>query len=176
MSVLARHGVALRAALDRIAGALEWGVKVYCETDALRRRMETESASLRQLRERLAQASPGTAFFLEKKYVKALENKTSAAIGIRTERIRRSLARCAREAVEIELQPAALHSRPGHMVMNFAYLVANSSRSQFRQRLAALRKQFAPLGFDIELTGPWPPYHFVSLQQKSLQDAAAPDQ
>jgi hypothetical protein len=62
------------------------------------------------------------------------------------------------------------------MVMNAAYLVAEGSFPQFRQTRAALQEEYAAHGLDLELTGPWPPYHFVSIRQEGSADAAASDQ
>jgi gas vesicle structural protein len=84
------------------------------------------------------------------------------------ERIRRSLDTCAGESTEIEVQPAAVHGRPTEMVMNAAYLVAEGTLAKFRQTIAALQEEFAAHGFNHELTGPWPPYHFVSVRQEGI--------
>ena len=173
---IADHRAELCQALDRIRDAAEWGVKLYCDADVLRRRIEAESDSIRQLHGLLEQASPGARFFLQKKYAKALDGETAAMITSAVARIRQSLKRCACESAEIEVQPAAVHGRPAEMVMNAAYLVAEGSLAKFRQAIAALQGEFAVHGFDHELTGPWPPYHFVSARQEGIADAATPDQ
>jgi len=54
--------------------------------------------------------------------------------------------------------------------------VAEGALAKFRQTIAALQEQFAAHGFNHELTGPWPPYHFVSVRQEGIADAATPDQ
>lgn len=174
--MLARHGAALCQALERIQGASEWGVKLYCDADVLRRWMESESESIRHLRDMLGQASPGARFFLQKKYAKALDGEAAAMIASWVTRIRRSLDDSARESTEIEAQPPAVHGRSTAMVMNAVYLVSKESLTQFRQTIAALQNEFAVCGFDHELTGPWPPYHFVSVRQEGVADAAASDQ
>lgn len=176
--MLARHRTALCRAIERIQGASEWGVKLYCDADALRSWIESdsESDSIRQLRGLLAQASPGARFFLQKKYAKALDGEAAATIASWVARIRRKLDGPARESTEIELQPPAAHGRPAAMVMNDAYLVSKESLTRFRQAIAALQDEFAACGFDQELTGPWPPYHFVSVRQEGVADAAASDQ
>ncbi len=173
---IADHRAELGLALDRIRDASEWGVKLYCDPDTLRRRIEAESDSIRQLRDMLGQASPGARFFLQKKYAKALDGETAAMIASAVARIRQSLDSCACESTEIEVQPAAVHGRPTAMVMNAACLVAERSLAKFRQTIAALQEEFAVHGFDHELTGPWPPYHFVSARQEGIADAATPDQ
>ncbi len=124
----------------------------------------------------LGHASPGARFFLQKKYAKALDGEAIAAIASAMERIRRSLDSCACESTEIEVQPTAVHGRSKDMVMNAAYLVAAGSLGPFRQMFAALQEEFAARGFDHELTGPWPPYHFVSVRQEGIADAATSNQ
>lgn len=174
--MLALHCAALCQALERIEGASEWGVKLYCDADDLRRRVETESHTIRRLHGMLVQASPGARFFLQKKYAKALDSEAAATIASCVERIGGRLADCARESTKIEVQPPAVHGRSAAMVMNAAYLVAKGSLAQFRRTIAALQDEFAVHGFDHELTGPWPPYHFVSIRQEDVADAAASDQ
>ena len=176
LNALVRYRAELCDALDRIRDASEWGVKLYCDQDTLRRRIETESESVRPLRDMLGHASAGARFFLQKKYAKALDGEAALAIASSVERIWQSLDTCARESAEIEVQPAAVHGRSADMVMNAAYLVAEEFQGQFRRMLAALQEEFAAQGFDYELTGPWPPYHFVSVSQKGIADAATSDQ
>lgn len=175
-NALARYQAELYQALDRIRDASEWGVKLYCDQDTLQRQIETKSDALQPLRDMLARASPGARFFLQKKYAKALDGETAATIASCVERIGGSLDDCACESTEIEVQPPAVHGRSTAMVMNAAYLVAKGSLAQFRQTIATLQEEFAAHGFDHELTGPWPPYHFVSVWQESIADAATPDQ
>lgn len=175
-NALARHRTELCKALDRIRDASEWGVKLYCNHDTLRRQIEAELVSIRRLRNALTQASPGARFFLQKKYAKALDGETAATIASWVERIRQSLDSCACESAEIEVQPSAVHGRSAEMVMNAAYLVAEGSFGHFRQTIAVLQEEFAAHGFAYQLTGPWPPYHFVSIRQEGIADAATSDQ
>lgn len=175
-SALVRHRAELCQALDRIRGASEWGVKLYCDQDALHRRIEAASGSLRPLRDTLERASPGARFFLQKKYVKAVDDEAAATIARCVERISRSLDNRACESTEVDLQPAAVHGRSADMVMNAAYLVPEKRLGPFRQMVAALQEEFIAHGFDPELTGPWPPYHFVSVRQEGIADATPSDQ
>ena len=170
---LARHRDELCQALDRVEDASEWGVKLFCDRDALASRVEAESGAIRHLRAMLDQASPGARFFLQKKYVKALDNEVAAAIVSRVGRVRQDLAACSRESVDVEVQPPAVHGRSADMVMNAACLVPKGSLTKFKQAIAASREELAAHGFACELTGPWPPYHFVSVRQEGIADAAS---
>jgi hypothetical protein len=171
--VLARHRAALDQALDRVADASEWGVKLYYDPEALRRQVEAASEAIRQMREALTSASPGAQFFLRKKFDRAVDAEMASSISTCVEHSRRHLDEAAREAVEVEIQPPAAHGKPEVMVMNTAYLVHKGAFDGFERTLAGLRAEFAAYGFSYELTGPWPAYHFVSSRQEGSEDAAA---
>ncbi len=171
---LTRHSAQLCRAFDRIRGADEWGLKLYCDAPALRRRIECKSAAIRLLRAALAHAAPGAGFFLQKKLASAFDGETAAAVAGCVQHTHRRLAVCAREFAEIDVQPPGAHGRAADMVTNAACLIAKASVPQFRRTIARLQKQYAARGFDYELTGPWPPYHFVSIRHE-VADAAQPD-
>ena len=170
--VLARHRVDLERALDRVRGASEWGVKLYYDSDALRRQVEATSKAIRDLRGTLTSVAPGAQFFLRKKFDRAIESEMSSSIAMCVEHSRRRLDEAAREAVEVEIQPPGAHGKPEVMVMNAAYLVDEAAFGGFKRTLAELGAEFAAYGFGYELTGPWPAYHFVSFGQGRDDDAA----
>jgi hypothetical protein len=174
--VLARHRIDLDRALDRVRDASEWGVKLYYDPDALRRRMEVASKTIRELHGTLASAAPGAQFFLRKKFDRILDAEMSSSIAMCVERSRRRLDEAAREAVAVEIQPPGAHGKPEVMVMNAAYLVDEAAFGGFERTLAGLGAEFAAHGFVYELTGPWPAYHFVSFRQGRNDDAAASGQ
>jgi hypothetical protein len=162
---MAQHRAALCRALDRIQGACEWGLKLYYDAGTLRRHVEAASTSLKSMRDAVAQASPGARFFLQKRYAKAVAGEMETVAAGCVQRMRASLDPCVRDAADIKLQPAAVHGRAAEMAMNATYLVAEHAFAQFQETVADWQKEYAAHGFDHELTGPWPPYHFVAVQQ-----------
>ena len=62
-NALSGHRTELGRALDRVRGASEWGLKVYCDGEVLRGALEAGSKSIRRMRDALAAASPGAQFF-----------------------------------------------------------------------------------------------------------------
>lgn len=172
---LERHHAELDEALDRVSDASEWGVKLYCDPDVLRCRLEAASGAMRNLRETVTDASPGTRFFLQKKFDRALDAEVATAIARCVEQSQRCLDACARESAAIPVQSRAAHGRSAEMVSNAAYLVEDKALAKFERALAALRAETAAHRFSYELTGPWPAYHFVSLQQESIEDGARSD-
>ncbi|MDR3473956.1 MAG: GvpL/GvpF family gas vesicle protein [Devosia sp.] len=171
LDILGRRRSELEHALDRVCDAAEWGVKLYCHDERLRRRLEAAPGGIANLRQTLTEASPGAQFFLRKKYARALDEAAVSRVELWVERARLSLEPLAREAVEVAMQTSAEHGRSETMVMNMAYLVPHGAFVQFRQTLATLRNEFAAEGFEDELTGPWPAYHFVSTPREGGENA-----
>jgi hypothetical protein len=48
------------------------------------------------------------------------------------------------------------------MILNGAYLVETKRTEGLRRLLSELEDRHRALGARLELTGPWPPYNFVS--------------
>ncbi len=48
------------------------------------------------------------------------------------------------------------------MILNGAYLVEEDRVEELRSAIAGLQVRWGAEGLSVELTGPWPPYNFVS--------------
>jgi hypothetical protein len=49
------------------------------------------------------------------------------------------------------------------MILNATYLITMASEEDFRTEVRKLSSEFHALGIRIEVSGPWPPYHFVDI-------------
>lgn len=174
--ILTRHRARFDQALDRIADAAEWGVKLYCDLSALRGYVEEAVPAIRDMRETLMSAKPGAQFFLRKRYDSAVEEQGSVYSGAVVARCHEQLAASARDAVQVEVRAPIEDGEGAALVMNAAYLVETNATDAFEQALAKLKRELAAEGFVAELTGPWPAYHFVSSDEdgEEAADGAAP--
>ncbi len=170
--ILARQRARFDQAFDRIGDAAEWGVKLYCDLPALRRRVEDAVPAIRSMRETLASAGAGTQFFLRKRYDRAVEDQGSAYTAEIIARCHERLAAAARDAVQVHVRvPVDDDGRPA-LAMNAAYLVDKDAAGAFKRALAQLKRELATEGFVLERTGPWPAYHFVSSDEEKAVDGA----
>ncbi len=65
--------------------------------------------------------------------------------------------------------PQIFTARQEKMVWNGAFLLAKSGIAAFHAACERLRRDLLSLGVIVEITGPWPPYHFCpSLEEKGL--------
>ncbi|MFG2819595.1 GvpL/GvpF family gas vesicle protein [Kitasatospora sp. NPDC048365] len=153
LGLLHQHRSTFHAALERIAGRTEWGVKGYLDTTRLPPDDDTGTPSPER---------PGTAYLLRRRAARDRAGRALDDAAERAGQIHRRLAEYADEATEHPLQSPEVTAVRDPMVLNGAYLVDRSRAQGFADLLADLRQAHTP-ALRVELTGPWPPYSFVEL-------------
>jgi hypothetical protein len=159
-AALADNAVQFRATLDQIEGAVEWGVKAYCDKEALAAWAAHSAPQLSQLASSVAAASPGARYMLEKRLQRAAQQASEDLRRSYAHASHLQLAAHARAAEQNPPQPAQIHGRSDDMVLNGAYLVDEAGANAFAATIEELRAQYGPCGFTFVLTGPWPAYSF----------------
>ena len=150
----------LEAALERLSGRWEYRVGVRWDEAAVGEAIRAEDDDLRELAERVESASEGTGFLLEKQYRKRLAERLEAR--------RRRVAGRVHEAVE----PHVVESRrtgdgPGLLSEDDEgpATVVRLSVLAPREREGAVGEALEPFAereaYEVDYTGPWPPYSFA---------------
>jgi len=138
----------IQRAMRRIAGAEEWGVRVFRRRDA-------------------AAAAGGGKPASGAEFLRARKQARDASTGARVQaagdadRAFDRLRRLARDARVRETR-----SEPGTNppILDAAFLVTSSSRARFRAEARRQARALAADGADLVLTGPWPAYNFVAAE------------
>ncbi len=159
-----RHEASLEETLDRVAGCREWGLKLSGNVNTAHAAAEAVP-SLEPLRAELAGASEGMAFFIRKKMKSAIEAEAQALLSAGAMEVHQQLDVLARQSVHIRACGSLSSAdKSGWIkVLNAAYLVETPAEAEFHNALDAMRGPLATAGLSCALTGPWPPYNFVSL-------------
>jgi archaellum component FlaC len=161
--MLAQHYSDFVDVLNRLDGKKEWGVKVYCDARILAQRVGEINDRVKELKTEIATKSSGMAYFMKKKLEETTDEEMERASDECAQRSHDRLSSYAKEAVINPLQSKEITSRKEEMILNGAYLVAEEQLAAFRAGLASLEEEYGDLGFSFEMTGPWPPYNFVTL-------------
>jgi len=146
-----RHGEFL-AALDRVTGRDELGVKAYADPSILASRDEPSP-------QKSGERRSGTAYLMKRKRELSSQEHAYRAAAAEAERLHAALMK---HAVDGKRKPASdpsLSGRDNWTVLNGTYLVEKSGEDDFRKAVAALQETTA--GIELEITGPWPPYSFA---------------
>ena len=79
-----------------------------------------------------------------------------------SDRIHGALSEISTEAIHKANAPS-MFTDEGEVILNGTYLVTIVDEKNFKAKVAELAREFAACGVSIEVSGPWPPYHFVEL-------------
>jgi hypothetical protein len=145
--MLERERDHLTAALRRLRGAAEWGVKAYAVGP-----VDDEEAA--------AEPSSGTDYLSRKRADRDAAEIAREAVDAVVESVHARLRERAADAVLSPPQTGPLAAHDGEMVLNAAYLVGDADVTGFSALVDELAGRHGQDGLELELTGPWPAYHF----------------
>lgn len=135
--------------LERLAGRAEWGVRLVLD----------EARAVMSVEPRAAAPASGTEFLLRRRQERDAVRLLGEAARQEAERVFESLARRADDA---RRQTPPADGGPRRVVLDAAFLVPRRRTRVFRAAVQAAAGRLADRGYDVTLTGPWPPYNFVA--------------
>jgi len=144
---------ALDKVLDRVAGRVEWGVRVRLDEARAR---ETLAAETRQSN---TPSGSGTSFLLRKKQEQEASRDLAGRLRAEVDAGWDDLAAQAAEAVR--RQPATAPEQGGKVFLDAALLVPTGRTAELEAAVERFATRVGSKGGEVTLTGPWPPYHFV---------------
>jgi hypothetical protein len=163
--LLRQRAEELFESLAAVDGCTEWGVKLFAEPGALQTAPVAEDeASSADAPEPPAEEPSGAQYLARRQRQRMLATQADELRTRCAEEIHRRLAEVARETRVNPLQRPELHGREEEMLLNAAYLVSRDRSKELQAAVERLREEWEGRGFLLELTGPWPPYNFVSGQ------------
>jgi Gas vesicle synthesis protein GvpL/GvpF len=137
---------AIRRALRRIAGADEWGVRVFRQT--------TPPAAVT-----LPAPSPSGADFLRAR--KQARDAHAAARLVAAEAAGVAFDRLRQHARDAHVRDARREPGSNPPILDAAFLVPGAARARFKAEARRQAAALARAGADLVVTGPWPAYNFV---------------
>ena len=148
---------------ERVAGADEFGVRVYRRDDVMLGAVDELDPEMAKLRRDADAASPGQRYLLERKLAEQSKAAIRAAGQRMAKRVFEELQTLSREALARPVVPSATGAAAADptMVLNGAFLVPRERLEAFRAALGALVRELQPKGLTFDFTGPWPPYNFA---------------
>jgi hypothetical protein len=145
-TMLEERSPSFRAALERLRGCVEVGVKAWLDREAI-------AAP--------APATGGGRAYLERRRDELAAARDASARGAEVAvNAHERLLALAVEGVANRPQPRELTGRSEEMLLNAAYLVPEHDDALDRE-VEQLAAAAAPYGVTFELTGPWPAYNFA---------------
>ncbi len=160
--MLERERAALTSALRRLEGQAEWAVKVLVDEQRLMRAAQASSEPNGAGDQELDGQGEGGAYLRRRGLERQHRGAAEALASEVAQEVHVGLQSWAIDAVTQQAQNRELSGHQGEMVLNAAYLGARDRVDELRALVAEFEARYRDLGVRIELTGPWPPYNFVS--------------
>jgi hypothetical protein len=152
-TMMEAHEEAFLRTLDRLDGRVEWGVKIYAESEDT-----PEGTPVSEERPPPVKSGSGRDYLRQRRRQRrAHEEKWERAEEF-ARRLHGALSRFAEDTRIHAPQNAALSRASGHNVLNAAYLVPRSDSEEFVELVDRTKDEEA--GLRVELTGPWAAYSF----------------
>jgi Gas vesicle synthesis protein GvpL/GvpF len=151
-AVLRARVRAFTGLLGRIRGAKEWGVKAFAhpQPDADLDRTAADGT-----------LGPGAAYLQHKRKARDRAARVQEDVRDAAADLHQSLSAVAVASHLYPPQDPQLSGHREHMVLNAAYLVEESAAGAFSDMVKAWQSPHV----DVELTGPWVPYSFATLEE-----------
>jgi hypothetical protein len=140
------------AALDRVTGREELGVKAYADPAAL-------MAGSRSVKQPVGQKPSGTAYLMKRRQDLTAQEQAHRIASAEAERLHAAFLTHAVDGKRKPPGDPVLTGKRAWVVLNGTYLVDRDRVEAFRGAVAALQE--TTTGIELEITGPWPPYSFT---------------
>lgn len=149
-----------------IEGKEEWSVKIYCDRKVLSEKIDELSKEAAALEELIMSSSPGKAFLLKRKKTELIENEIDRLCKMYGQEYYDQFNNLSESTSINNLLPKEFTGREDTMILNAAFLVNKLKVTDFKDAVDSLRKKDDNSSFFIEVTGPWPPFSFISIKEK----------
>jgi hypothetical protein len=150
--MLAREASQFGEALERLAAKREWGVQAFADP-ARARLSDAES---------FGSPDEGAAYMQRRREERDLRQQHDQLVEQAANEVHERLSAITVESILNPPQRPEASGRSGQMVLNGVYLVADDAQESFQHEVRALQDELAATGLELVITGPWPPYNFVT--------------
>ncbi|HEY0321355.1 MAG TPA: GvpL/GvpF family gas vesicle protein [Pyrinomonadaceae bacterium] len=149
---------ALRDVLNKMAGKVEYGLKVNWDRDRVIAEIEQENEEIRNLKEQITSRATGSTYFARMQLGRLVEQ----ALSEQSDSYVREVYAALRDTAVASRANKPIGDR---MIMNAAFLVEREREAEFDSKVKEIAAKYeGKLSF--KYTGPWPPYNFVHIRLK----------
>ena len=153
----------IRAVLKRIEGRLEFGLRLTFDEQALRDAITARAAGEAANATRVpgpTTPQAGTAYLARKRDLLDVQRVQLKEARVEADRL---FAALTRDVDDARRRTATEQAAPGsRLLLDAAFLVSSTRAQSFRATVGRQARKIAAAGVVVSLTGPWPPYNFIS--------------
>ncbi|MRX71227.1 gas vesicle protein GvpL [Bacillus lacus] len=161
-TTVAANQVKMIDTLDFITGNEEWNVKIYSDDKLLKEQVSLHNPTIEAKREEIGQLPKGKQFFEKKKLDKLVENELENEKNAVCEKVHDQLKEFTIKGNVKRTWSNDVTGKKEQMTWNGVYLISKPEVETFLKRVQQYEKDMKEAGWQFEVSGPWPAYHFSS--------------
>lgn len=162
-AMLAKYYRKFKELLNYLAGKQEWGVKGYLEYEKFVKILKNKDKGMQKLEKKKSSLPEGMKWYTDKKSEKLIAEQIEDEV---EEELKRIIDKLEKRAEKIRLNDLLPKEAGKDMILNAACLVRNDTLEEFKSLFSELKKECDAVGITVIMTGPWPPYNFVEINEK----------
>ena len=152
---------------EYVDGKEEWAIKIYCERKVLSNQIDELSEESATLERQIMSSSPGKAYLLRRKKIDLVEYEMNRICKIYGQKCFDEFKNLSESTNLNNLLPKEITGREDTMILNATFLVKKNNVVDFKGVAEIFERKNRNSGFNLEFTGPWPPFSFISIKEKS---------
>jgi len=150
-----------RKSLEYLAGKQEWGIKVYLNRKVFEEFLEKGSEEVLAKKKEVESLPKGMAFFAKKQAISKIDEIKEKELDKITGEMYESLSQLAVSFNKAKILEKDFTGMIEKMILNSFCLIEESKLNDFQKKVEELKEKYNSKGIIIEMTGPWPSYHFA---------------
>lgn len=149
----------------RIQDKEEWSVKIYCDKKILIGQISELCEDIKILERQILESSPGKAFLLNRKKSELIEQNIERLMKINGQACFEEYKNISVASHINNLLPREVTERQDDMILNAAFFIDKKDVVDFLHLANLQEGKYRSSGFSFDVTGPWPPFSFVSIEE-----------
>jgi len=150
-----------RKNLEYLSGKQEWGVKVFLDQKVYGEFLEKGNEELLAKKREAESLPKGLSFFAKKKITSTIDDIKEKELDKIIKEIYESLDESVVSFHKAKILEKDFTLMTEDMILNRFYLIEESRLKEFKGKIEEFREKFNLRGIKIEMSGPWPSYHFI---------------
>jgi hypothetical protein len=155
---------ALYENFENLKGKEEWSVKVYCNNQYLQEHIKHSCEAVKALEQEILESKPGLAFILKRKLTERIKDETHKHIRKYGQLCFEQIDNLSSKTSINPLLPKEVTGRDEDMILNIACLVEKKQVDVMLGKADVLHDEFRKAGLITQVTGPWPPFSFITIK------------
>lgn len=155
--------------LQKLSGKEEWNVKIYNHPGQLKEQVAEHHPDIQRKREEISQMSKGMQYLQKKKLDQFIDEQVVQEQQSYVNQIHRDWSDLCDETAEKKVWNKSVTGKEEEMCWNCAYLIDKEQVEKFLSNVTKANEEGESSGWHIEVTGPWPVYHFSTLSKSEVE-------